>query len=90
MFPLRDKRIIHGLYLIFFWYFLAREISQDIDLYTSREKERRKVLEKIQLVFYSSTFDNIYSDTLKLTLLKKLYSTESRSTSLCVIARIQA
>lgn len=89
MFPLYEKQIIHGLYLIFFWYFLAREISQDIDLYTSREKER-KVLEKIQLVLYSSTFDNIYSDTLKLTLLKKLYSTESRSTSLCVIARIQA
>lgn len=70
---------------------LAREISRDIDLYTSREKERRKVLEKSQLGFYSNTFDNIYSDTLKLTLLKKLYSTESRSTgNLCVIARIQA
>lgn len=55
---------------------LAREISRDIDLYTPREKERRKVLEKIQLVFYSNTFDTIYPDTLK-----KLPSTERVSES---------
>lgn len=54
---------------------LAREISRDIDLYTSREKER-KVLDKIQLVLYSNTFDTIYPDTLK-----KLYSTERVSES---------
>lgn len=64
MFPLYEKQIIHGPYLIsFFWFISKRNFSRYRSIYTLREKEWRKVLEKIQLAFYSNTLDPIETNT---------------------------